>query len=118
MNLFKAIKLQIMLHHENLIAAAKASKIGGILLIVIGSVLIYHVRRRRFNRRNPFGLETYQNFESATLNGCYNKFVGLLGSCCMFLGILLLLSGLFTRNLKDELPVADQQAVSHKAQDP
>ncbi|SEA64762.1 hypothetical protein SAMN05192529_13818 [Arachidicoccus rhizosphaerae] len=97
-----------MLHQENLAIVASASKAGGLLLIILGGLITYHVGKRRFKRRNQFGLEVYESFESASISGCYNKIMRLAGIGCIFLGIILFLTGKFTQHIKVQQPVTKQ----------
>jgi hypothetical protein len=66
----------------------------GIALLVIGGLIRYQISKRRFNRRNAFGLQRYRSYEEGLVirggEGC----VGAIGTIFILAGILLCLAGL------------------------
>ncbi|QEC73586.1 hypothetical protein FSB73_19875 [Arachidicoccus ginsenosidivorans] len=69
----------------------------GLIMIGIGIAIKYFVKRRRFYRRNQYGMEVYKNFASASANGCLNKLASLLGTACILIGILLSFGGCMSK---------------------
>ena len=66
----------------------------GITSILFGLIIQYFIGRRRFNRRNPVGLQQFKSYNQAAITqageGCTRSFATML----VLAGIMLTLAGL------------------------
>lgn len=64
--------------------------IVGIISLTIGGALRYWVNRRRFNRRNPAGLQQFRNYELAWSVTLLERLGKLIGLILFLFGLLLI----------------------------
>jgi uncharacterized membrane protein len=62
----------------------------GLLLIVIGLFIRYHIGRRRFNRRGIGGLQHFPNYHTGLLTMILETLMKLIGTFCLLTGLFLL----------------------------
>jgi hypothetical protein len=68
--------------------------ITGIAFLLFGLIIRYSVGRRRFNRRNPFGLQLYCSYDQAAVTRIGEGCAGIPGNLLILAGILLTLAAL------------------------
>ncbi|MCX2681007.1 molybdenum ABC transporter permease [Galbibacter sp. EGI 63066] len=66
-------------------------RVAGILLLAIGIVIRYIISRRKFNRRNPAGLEQFTSFERSIGVRIIELIFSLTGAIFILTGGILLL---------------------------
>jgi len=66
----------------------------GVILLVIGGLIRYRISKRRFNRRNPFGLQRYRTYQEGLVTRVGEGFAGAIGTLLVLAAILLSLAGL------------------------
>jgi hypothetical protein len=66
----------------------------GIILLFIGAIIRYVISKRRFNRRNAFGLQQYRSYDEGLVTRTGEGCAGALGILFILAGILLCLAGL------------------------
>lgn len=69
-------------------------RISGVLLILLGLVMRYIVKRRRFNRRGPAGLEHFSSYEKSWLTKLMEGSLNTLAIMFVIIGIALLVTTL------------------------
>jgi hypothetical protein len=65
----------------------------GITLLLFGLIIRYSVGRRRFNRRNPVGLQQFQSYNQAVITRAGEWCARAIGTMLIVAGILLSLAG-------------------------
>jgi hypothetical protein len=65
----------------------------GIILLFIGGLIRYKISKRRFNRRNPFGLQQYRSYDESLITRTGEGCVAAIGAVFILAGILLCLVG-------------------------
>lgn len=65
-------------------------RIIAITLLVIGIGLRYWINRRRFNRRNAFGMEGFSSFERAGMTILGERLIKFVGMILIAFGLFLL----------------------------
>nr|WP_199077096.1 hypothetical protein [Pedobacter sp. ASV19] len=65
----------------------------GFIVLFVGAVLLYWISRRRFNRRNKYGVPQYKNYEHKTVLLVWENVVKLCGQVLVLAGVLLTLLG-------------------------
>jgi hypothetical protein len=66
----------------------------GICLIAVALCLRFIIRKRKFNRRNQFGLETFKSYEDSIATPMVDNVIGCAGAIILVLGIVLIVIGL------------------------
>jgi hypothetical protein len=66
----------------------------GTILLLIGGLIRYQIAKRRFNRRNPFGLQRYRTYDEGLFTRVGEGCAGAVGTLFALAGILLCLAGL------------------------
>jgi hypothetical protein len=65
-------------------------RVIGFVILLAGFLLNYIIARRKFNRRNPTGLEGFSSFEKAWSIKFIERFGSLIGKILMLAGIALI----------------------------
>jgi len=87
----------------------------GMIMIGIGIAINFFVRRRKFYRRNQYGIEVYENFASASANGCLNRFASLISTGCIIIGIVLCFGGCLSTAFHHRQLPAHSHMATHNA---
>ena len=66
----------------------------GIIMLIIGCLIRYRVGKRRFNRRNPFGLQRYRTYDESLVTRGGEGCAGAIGTLFVLAGLLLVFAGL------------------------
>jgi len=69
--------------------------VAGIVFILLSIYLKFWRGRRKFNRRNPVGRETFSSYKKAVLVSSFEDLIKTLSTILMVLGIILLLAAYF-----------------------
>jgi hypothetical protein len=69
--------------------------ITGIILIIAGTLLRHYAFRRRFNRRNEYGVEMHSSYTSAVLKNKVENLLVLIGNITLFVGVCIAASSFF-----------------------
>jgi hypothetical protein len=69
------------------------TQVFGIIVVLVGFALRYWVNRRRFNRRNFAGLQTFNSYEQKVTVKLFERIVKLVGLGVIAFGIFLILAG-------------------------
>eukprot|EP01133_Synstelium_polycarpum_P017042 gene17042-20302_t len=67
--------------------------IYGFIVLFIGAALLYWIGRRRFNRRNKYGVSQYHSYEHKTVLAVWENIVKLAGQILVLAGLLLTILG-------------------------
>lgn len=59
-----------------------------LMIFVISTMLLFHVGRRRFARRNAFGVEEFRNYGHAVGASLYETLLVLVGSIGFLVGFV------------------------------
>eukprot|EP01132_Coremiostelium_polycephalum_P018474 gene18474-22021_t len=61
--------------------------IYGFIVLFIGAALLYWIGRRRFNRRNKYGVSQYHSYEHKTVLAVWENIVKLAGQILVLAGL-------------------------------
>jgi len=62
----------------------------GLLLVVIGLFIRYHIGRRRFNRRGLAGLQQFNSYGAGLITTVIESLINIIGTLTLWAGIFLL----------------------------
>lgn len=68
-------------------------QIVGIIFLLVGLLIRYHIGKRKFNRRNFAGIEVFSTYGRGVFTRFFERLFRFLGMILILLAILLILFG-------------------------
>ncbi len=65
-------------------------QVYGITILIVGLVVRYLMNRRRFNRRNFAGVQTFDSYEHKVAVGYFERFFRIIAKVLIIFGIFLI----------------------------
>ncbi|MBT2561333.1 molybdenum ABC transporter permease [Pedobacter sp. ISL-68] len=79
-------------------------QVYGTVILIIGLVLRYFMRRRRFNRNNAFGVQEFKSFEHKSVVQPLERLVRIIAAALILFGALLLIVEWYNHKDIDKKP--------------